>query len=162
LVVLLWAFAQGVRVHLMAVVDHDTSFYTGALALVDLAFGVGAAVAAAGLLVGAVESILTRRRVLAGLAAGGTSRGVLYRSVVVETVAPLAPAAVLAAAAGFLGARGVLGSALDTYGETAEPPVPWAALSTLTGGTLLAVLAVTLLTLPLLHRSTSPAELRAE
>lgn len=117
----------------------------------------GAAVAAAGLLIGSVEGILTRRRVLAGLAAVGTPRRVLYRAVLVEALAPLAPAIVLAAAAGILGARGVLNS----VDPTQNLPVPWAALGALTGGTLLAVLAVTVLTLPLLHRSISPAELRA-
>ncbi len=163
LVVLLWAFAQGVRVWLLAEVDQDRSFYTGALALVDLAFGVGAAVAAASLVIGTVESILTRRRVLAGLVAVGTPRAVLFRAVLAETLAPLAPAVVLAATAGILAARGVLGTTADLPGTSATGrlPVPWLALGTLAGGTLLAVLAVTLLTLPLLHRSTHPAELRA-
>lgn len=162
LVVLLWAFAHGVRVWLLAGMDDDASFYTGALALVDLAFVVGAAVAAGSLLVGTAESILTRRRVLAGLAAVGTPRAVLYRAVLVETLAPLTPAVLLAAAAGILGARGVLGTTVDLPGTTAtgDLPVPWGSLSLLVLGTLLAVLAMTLLTLPLLHRSTSPAELR--
>ncbi len=164
LVVLLWAFAQGVRVWLLAGVDQDVAFYTGALDLVDLAFGIGAVLTAAGLLVGTVESILTRRRVLASLTAVGTPHAVLYRAVLVETLAPLLPTVVLAAAAGILGARGVLGTTTDLGGTaaTGRLPVPWAALGSLTAGTLLAVLVLTAVTLPLLHRSTSPAELRTE
>jgi hypothetical protein len=163
LVVLLWAFAQGVRVWLLAGVDAaDVDFYADALALVDLAFGVGAIVTAAGLLIGTVESTLTRRRVLAGLTAVGTPRGVLYRAVLVETLAPLLPTVLLATTAGILAARGVLGTTVQRFGAAPETlPVPWPALGALTVGTLLAVLTLTLVTLPLLRRSTSPAELRA-
>lgn len=163
LVVMLWAFARGFRVQLLAGPGlGDPSFYVSALNLVDLAFAVGAAIAAASLLIGTVESVLTRRRLLAGLIAVGTPRAVLYRATLVETMAPLVPAVILAAAAGILGARGVLGAGVQ-YGLDYRPlPVPWAALGALTAGPLLAVLAVTVLTLPLLRRSTDPSELRAE
>ncbi|MCE0538000.1 hypothetical protein LWF15_21130 [Kineosporia rhizophila] len=169
LVVLLWAFTQGFGANLLAGVERDEalfrtngSFYRGALALVDLGFAVGALITAAGLLVGCVESVLTRRRMLASLAAVGVPRSVLARATVIESMAPLVPAVLAATAAGIFAARGALGTTVGNNGAEFEVGVPWGGLAAASFGTLLVVLLLILLTLPLLRRSTDPAELRAE
>ncbi|GAB6899341.1 hypothetical protein JCM9957A_24310 [Kineosporia succinea] len=169
LVVLLWAFTQGYGANLLAMVERDevvystdSSFYRGALALVHLGFGVGAVITAASLLVGSVEGVLTRRRLLAGLAAVGVPGSVLARATVVETLAPLVPAVLAATAAGICAARGALGTTVGEIGMTVDVRVPWAGLAVVSLGTLSVVLIMVLGSLPLLHRSADPAELRAE
>ncbi|WP_432543563.1 FtsX-like permease family protein [Kineococcus sp. SYSU DK002] len=170
IVVLLAALNQGVRANLLAAPDAGSS-YAQTLGLVDAAFVTATVIAAAGLVVGAVESVVSRRRVLAGMSATGVPRGTLAAAVLVEAVLPLAPPVVLAALAGVLGARGILGTTahtvvLDPATGTAtvqalQVPVPWDSLGVLVGAALGTCLLATLVVLPLLHRSVQPAELRA-
>ncbi|NAZ84542.1 FtsX-like permease family protein [Kineococcus indalonis] len=169
-VVLLAALNQGVRADLLAVPDPASS-YAQTLALVDAGFVIAAVIAAAGLVVGAVEGVVSRRSVLAGMSATGVPRSTLHAAVLVETLLPLVAPVVLAATAGVLGARGILGTTAsttvfdaatgDAVLRTVEVAVPWSPLLVLVGAALgtsvLAVLAV----LPLLQRSVQPSELRA-
>ena len=169
LIVLLWSFALGVRVYLVA--SSDDQFYADAMALINVSFAVGAGVATLGLLVGAIEGVVSRRRVLAGLSAAGTPRSVLERAVLAEVLLPIAVPVVLAAAAGILGARGVLGTSVqnpettvdgnDALATVTQLSIPWTPLLLLVFGTLLALLLATAAALPLLRRSIDPLELRA-
>ena len=168
LIVLLWAFAEGVRVYLLA--SSDNTFYADATRLVDVAFTIAAGIAVAGLLVGAIEGVVSRRRLLAGLSAAGTPRAVLDRAVLAEVMLPIALPVVLAAAAGILGARSTFGSTVrkgvldpatgNVNAQIIHLGMPWTALALLVFGTLLAVLLITAAALPLLRRSVDPSELR--
>jgi hypothetical protein len=171
LVVLLAAFTQGYRERILTeTANYGTTFYADTLDLVNLAFVVGAVVAAAGLVVGSVDGILTRRQVLAGMSAVGVPRSTLARSVVAENLVALGPAVVLAAAAGILAARGVLGTrgSVSEYGQdgnswqvVVDIGVPWAELGILVAGVLAMALLASLISLPLLRASVRPSELRA-
>jgi ABC-type antimicrobial peptide transport system permease subunit len=123
---------------------------------------VAIALACLGLLVAAAEGVVTRRRTLAALTAAGTPTRTLRRAVLVESLLPLFVAGPLAAVAGVLTVRGVVGTTTGDYlGGRMEPiPVPW-------GGTALVVvitLAVALLavsaSLAFLRASTDIVELR--
>ena len=72
------------------------------LQLLSYALAVMVVVAAAGVAVSLADAIVSRRRILASLVAGGTSRRVLARSVWWQTVTPLLPAVLLALAVGTL------------------------------------------------------------
>ena len=61
---------------------------------------IGSAVTVSGVAVGVVESLMTRRRTLAALAAAGTPRKVLWRATLLETALPLVPALLLGAGCG--------------------------------------------------------------
>ncbi|POX53573.1 hypothetical protein C3489_15640 [Streptomyces sp. Ru71] len=133
----------------------DMGYYTGGLNLTAAALAVALAITLSGLAVGTAESVATRRRGLAAQAAAGVPRTVLGRALLLETALPLAPALTLA---------GVGGMAVGTWYGTVTagrgtPVVPYAALLV-----PVAVFAVCLLAaataLPLLRRTTGPAELR--
>ncbi len=169
-IVLLWAFTQGYRLQLLATVDSENDFYERTLALVNVGFAAGALIAAAGLLIGTVEGVISRRRTLAAMSAVGIPRAVLHRAVLAEAILPLVPAVLLAAGAGILGARGMLGTSVHQQDLLADGsvtfhvvqlPIPWTSLGLLVAGTLLAILLASLTALPLLARSIDPAELRA-
>jgi hypothetical protein len=141
---------------------------TEALAAVDLALVVAGVIAAAAVLVGTTEGVLSRRRSTAAMAAAGVPRGVLGRALLLETLLPVVPAALLAAAAGVLGVRGVFGAGVewDVFDETGlvrtvhlTVPVPWSGLGVVLSAAVLGTAALAVLTLPLLRRTTDPAEL---
>lgn len=171
LTVLIGAGAQGVRANILASTDPTDTFYRDTLNLVNLVVVVGLAIAALGLLVVAAEGIVSRRRSLAALTAAGTPAGVLRRAVLAEAFLPLVPMSVVAAAAGLLAARGLLGTTYtqSDYSETGQYlgqrvmaiPVPWTELVVLVAGTLLVTVLVISVSLVFLRRSTDPAELRA-
>ena len=171
LVVLLAAFTQGLRENfLTSTADYGTDFYADTFALVDVAFVVGAVIAAAGLLVGTVDGVVTRRRVLAGLHAVGVPRGTIARAVLQENLVPLVPAVVLATVAGILAARGFYGTEVSTSVDdgaensilrTVAVPVPWESLGVLVVVVLAAATLATVASLPVLRVSLHPSELRA-
>ena len=162
LAVLIGAVVQGVRENFLLITDPNESFYADTFSLVDAVLALAIALAAASLLVTAAESVVERRQTLAALAAAGTPRGVLARTILAETLFPLVPTCVLAAAAGSVAVRGVLGAEVSAFdsGATVPVPVPWTELAILTGGTLAVTAAVTALALLFLRRSTDITELR--
>lgn len=110
----------------------------------------------ASLLVVAVEQIRERRRPLAVLAASGVPRRVLAWSLLWQNAFPLVLAMVVSVATG-AGLGALLLKVL------AQPvTLDWAGIALLTGVTSVAVLLVTLLTLPALRRATGALGLRAE
>lgn len=171
LTVLVGAAAQGVRANILASTDPGDTFYADTLDLVNLVIVVAVVVASLGLLVVAAEGIVARRQSLAALTAAGTPVGVLRLSVLAEALLVLLPMSLLAAAAGVLAARGLLGTTFVQYeysetgqvlGElVASIPVPWAELGVLVAGTLLVTMVVTSVSLLFLQNSTDPSELRA-
>ncbi|MFD5989665.1 ABC transporter permease [Streptomyces cyaneofuscatus] len=110
----------------------------------------------ASLLVGQLEQLRERRRLLASLVALGTRRRTLSLSVLWQTAVPVLLGLVLATAIG-LG----LGAALLTMtGEAVR--VDWAGILSMTGTGMAVVLAVTLCSLPPLLRLMRPDGLRTE
>ncbi len=173
LAVLVGAILAGTRVQVLLSTNSSQEFYAGTFDLLDIAVAVALSIAAAGLLVNAAEGIVSRRRTYAALAASGTPRSVLARAALAETLLPLIPGVVLAAATGILAARGVFGTTVEgprdplategpgTVIETVSVPVPWAQLGLLVGGSLLVMLLTTAAALLFLRAATDPAELRA-
>ncbi|MFF7162890.1 FtsX-like permease family protein [Streptomyces sp. NPDC008086] len=133
----------------------DMEFYTTGLDLTAAAILVALGLVLSALAVGTAESLAARRRGLAAQHAAGVPRGVLARSVFLETAVPLAPAVAVAGAGGM--AIGAWYAALTT--EYVVHAVPYVSLLV-----PLAVYACCLLaaatSLPLLHRSVRPGELR--
>lgn len=164
LAVLIGAAIYGVREALFADASiRDDPLFTTPFRLLDACLAIGIAVASAGLLVVAGESIVARRRSLAALVATGTPRRTLAAAILLETLLPLTLGAVVAAAAGLMSARGVYGTAaVSTSGnEVASIPVPWGDVTFLTIGTIVVAAGVTALSLVFLRSSTNVAELRA-
>jgi hypothetical protein len=122
--------------------------YAGALLTLGMA--------AATLLVLAIEQVSTRRRPLAVLAAAGVPRSMLARSVLLQNAIPLVLAVIVADATGL-----ALGALLL---RVAHQPsrLDWTDLGVLTGLTVAAVAVATALTLPAVRRATRPTMLRAE
>ncbi|MFJ8533371.1 FtsX-like permease family protein [Streptomyces sp. NPDC093591] len=133
----------------------DMEFYTTGLDLTAAAVLVALGIVLSALAVGTAESLATRRRGLAAQNAAGVPRGVLARALFLETALPLVPAVVVAGAGGM--AIGAWYASIAT--EWTVPEVPYVSLLV-----PLAVYACCLLaaatSLPLLHRSVRPAELR--
>ncbi|WP_432543562.1 FtsX-like permease family protein [Kineococcus sp. SYSU DK002] len=174
--VLIAAFLQGARSRYS--VDGgpgsniSANTHESILSLLTLAAGVGAAVAVAGLLVGTVENIVSRRQVIAGMGAVGVPLPVVRRAVFLENVLPLVPTILLATSAGILAARGVMTTHVrlanfDAVTQTVSSvtvvpvPVPWLPLALIALGAVAAVAGATAASLPLLRASVDPAELRA-
>ncbi|MFF7211575.1 FtsX-like permease family protein [Streptomyces sp. NPDC008238] len=133
----------------------ELGFYIGGWNLAGLAILIASAVTVSGVAVGVVESLMTRRRTLAALAAAGTPRKVLWRATLLETALPLAPALVLGAVCGLTLISPVLLNAERRALPLLEPAL-------LTGGLLAAALLATAACLPLLRRTVHPAQLRHE
>jgi hypothetical protein len=137
----------------------DPRFYSNAYRLVMIVVGLSAVVAAAGMLVALVESIVARRRSYAALTASGVPRRTLAASVLWQTLTPLVPALALALGSGV---------ALTRLGETevrvesivVRVPIPFSQLALLGGGALLAVLLAAGAGLLVLRSSTDLEELR--
>jgi hypothetical protein len=110
----------------------------------------------ASLLVSVIEQLRERRRVLAVMAAFGTRGSTLAYSVLWQTALPVALGMVLAVALGAaLGAvlMGIVGLPVG---------FDWGAVALLAGAGVGVVVAVTVLTLPILRHQISPEALRAE
>ena len=128
-------------------------FYREAFNLVFLALLVALVVAAAGLLVAAVESVVDRRRQLAALAALGVPAATLRGASLLQSLAPTIPVVTVAVTAGAAAFPGTLGSqSWLTVGQ----------LALLVITTSVLVTAVTAATLPTLHRALDTGELRYE
>jgi hypothetical protein len=161
----------------------DPEFYFGAVRLIMVAVSLGAAVAAAGVLVALAEGIVARRRTYAALTAAGVPRRTLSAAVLWQTLAPVVPALLLALAVGdalirLMQTRVEVGGNFescvggDDQGVGCVPqtvhqpfieltvPIPWAHLSLLGGGALLAVLVAVGAGLLVLRSSTDLEELR--
>jgi hypothetical protein len=78
----------------------DNAFYARAYELIDYALLIAVAIAALGLMVALADGIVTRRRTLTALIAGGTPRGVLSRATAWQVLAPAVPAIAIAVSAG--------------------------------------------------------------
>ncbi|MEV5434846.1 FtsX-like permease family protein [Streptomyces sp. NPDC052682] len=151
----------GVRHALLELLDSGTrlsesrSYYTTGLDLTAAALAVGLLITLSGLAVGTAESLATRRRGLAAQSAAGVPRAVLVRALLLETALPLAPAVLLAGTSGaalgigYASLVGHGGGLTVPWGSVLLPPVIYAAC-------LLAAAT----SLPLLHRSLRPGELR--
>jgi len=95
---------------------------------------------------------------------------VLARAALAETLLPLIPGVILAAATGILAARGVLGTRIESMMGTSiedqrlvveHVPVPWTELGVLVGGSLALTFVTTAIALLFLRAATDPSELRA-
>lgn len=128
----------------------------GVVALIDLATLLVLLVAAAGLLVASIDSVLERRRPLAVLAAAGTPPSLLRRAVLLQSAIPLMCGLAVAASAALLTSLLVLAA----NGEALE--LPLRALAALLAVAVAAVLGIVGLTLPTLARAVRPEALRAE
>ncbi|XVX19442.1 FtsX-like permease family protein [Actinomycetota bacterium] len=142
------------------VADTATAFdmVTGALA-------VGVVLAALGLVVVTVESIVRRRRTLAAVIAHGTPRSVLARSVALEAVLPSLVLAVVGVASG---ATMMWILAVDEMVNSSEHPqsfaglgFPWGAVLLTLEGIVAAALCAALASLAALRSATDISELRA-
>ncbi len=170
LAVLIGGITQGVRANILTFVQSEEPFYAETLNLVNLVLAVGLVLATAGVLVNAVEGVVSGRQELAALTATGTPRRVLRRALFLESLLPLAPMTVLAAGAGALAARGILGTSYERYGgrrgqrliEVVGVPVPWVELGLLVAGTIVAVTLMTGVAAMLIRTSTALRELRVE
>lgn len=167
LAVLIGAGAQGVRANFLIATSDGSAgaqdnFFVTAFHLVDIVVAIAIAIAVAGLLVVAAEGVVTRRRTLAALVATGVPRRTLAAATLLEMVAPLVPAVLIATLAGVLAARGIYGTSATPNGNATpvDVPIPWANLSVLAGGTLLLATAITALSLLFLRRATDLTELR--
>jgi hypothetical protein len=111
---------------------------------------------AASMLLGALEQLRDRKRVLAVLVAFGTPRRTLSCSILWQTALPVAMGLLVA---GLVGTT--LGSALlSLIGKTAV--YDWSSMLLIAGIGAAASVAVTMLTLPTLWRSSYPQNLRYE
>ncbi|MFF7387255.1 ABC transporter permease [Streptomyces scabiei] len=149
----------GVRQALLAHIEGPTQlsgrddFYLAGLNFTAAAIVVGFAITLFGLAVGTAESLATRRRGMAAQVAAGVPYEVLRRALLLETALPLAPSLLVAGLGGTAIAvtyATYVGGALSLpYGA---PLVPLGVY----GACLLAAAT----TLPLLHRTIRPTELR--
>lgn len=80
----------------------EDAFYARAYELIDYALLIAVAIAALGLLVALADGIVTRRRTLTALIAGGASRGVLSRALAWQVLTPAVPAIAIAVSAGIV------------------------------------------------------------
>ena len=147
--------------------EEDLAFYKDSFDLLNVVLIVAILVATASLLVTASEAIVERRRTLATLVASGTPRSVVARAAMLESLIPLVPAVALATVSGWLFARNFFGSRVETWDESAVPPVgynpvpiPWVELLVLGGGVIAASVIANLISLAFLSASTRPTELR--
>ncbi|MYT71320.1 MULTISPECIES: ABC transporter permease [unclassified Streptomyces] len=134
-------------------VPQDVGYYTYGLNVTVAAVLIALLICLVSLATGTAESLSSRRGALTAQAAAGVPYRVQRRTLLLETVLPLAPALVLAT---------IGGTALHTaYALAKGVSVPWA-LPLLVPVLVLAACAVAVTTtLPLLRRSVHPSQLRA-
>jgi hypothetical protein len=129
---------------------------------VTLGIAITFAIAAATLLITAVDGVRERRRSLATLAAVGTSTGMLRRALTVETVFPMLAGVALGAGSAIVGTWMVF-KAVATYEEMeAPPPIYWRSLGTVLAFAIVATVVATIATFPSLGRAIRPESLRTE
>lgn len=166
LAVLIGAGAQGLRANFLLETSYPgqgpDQFFVTAFDLIDLVLVIVVAIAVGGLLVVAVEGMVSRRRTLAALVASGVPRRTLAVATMLEVAGPLVPTVLITTVTGLLAVRGIYGTTAFPGGNAAPVavPIPWADLTTLTGGTLLVAIAITALSLLFLRRATDLTELR--
>lgn len=168
LVAMIGGATQGVRANILVTTDPADTFYLDTLNLVNVVLMIAIVLAATGALVHTADTVVTSRQNLASLAAAGVPRAVLRRSLLLESLLPLAPATVLATAAGMLAVRGVLGTTdTVTHGpfrhqviEVVHIPIPWIEMGILILGTLATTALMAWAALTFVRRSTDPRELR--
>ncbi len=150
------------------------TFYIDAMNLVDAALVVALVISAAGVLVALAEAVASRRRTHAALVAAGVPCGVIGRSLLWQTLAPLVPALLLALAVGAALGRSfktevrvpgpsdrVDGGAVHVHDIVRVAHVPWGELALYGAGALALVLTAVGVSALLLRRSASLEELRA-
>ncbi|MEV2236511.1 FtsX-like permease family protein [Micromonospora sp. NPDC049891] len=170
-------------------VGDGRSFYLNTMDLIDLAVLVAVAIATAGLLVTLVEGIVSRRRAYAALVATGVPRATVGTSILIQVLAPVVPAVLLAVGVGYSIGRVFTGD-VTSGGYTQEvcrasvelcqdpatrtqhvefaviervirtPDVPLEQLALVGGGALLAVLVTVGLGVLFLRANTALEELR--
>ncbi len=166
LAVLIGSTIQGVRANFLIGTDPTDTFYADTFTLLNGVLIVAIALSAASLLVTSSEAIVERRRTLAALAAAGTPRRTLVRSVLAETLVPIVPSIALASIAGVLAARGLIGTRTSKFdpvtgnGADVAVPIPWERVLVLGVAATAVCVALTALSLLFLRRSTSLTELR--
>lgn len=110
----------------------------------------------ASLLIGGLEQLRERRPVLAAIAAFGTPRRVMARSILWQAAIPVTLGVGVAAIIG-VGLGALL---IKVGGRPVE--IDWGAVAAMAGSSAAVILLVTVLTLPALIRMSRPAGLRAE
>lgn len=129
---------------------------------VTLGIAIAFAIAAATLLVTAVDAVGERRRSLAMLAAVGTSRAVLRRALTVETAFPMLAGVALGLGSAILGTWMVF-RGIQAVEEMQEPvPVYVSSLGYVVVFAIVATVVATLATFPSLGRAIRPESLRTE
>jgi cell division protein FtsX len=119
-------------------------------------------IAAATMLIAAVDAIGERRRSLATLAAVGASRGVLRRALCVETALPMLAGVALGLGSAIAGTW-MLFQAIADFEEMAEPPpIYWRSLGFVVAFAIAATVVATIATFPSLARAIRPESLRTE
>ncbi|KAA2255905.1 FtsX-like permease family protein [Solihabitans fulvus] len=153
-------FPLGWNANVMAfnlVADGGNSEYLLIKRVLNIGSVITLLLAAASLMVVALEQIRERRRALAVLVANGTQRVVLARSLLWQMAIPIVLAVAIAVGAG-------LGLAALLLAVVSDHPVlfDWPTIGIFSGAGLVAVLGVTVLTLPSLWRAASVEGLRGE
>jgi cell division protein FtsX len=134
--------------------------------LVDAAVTMGIAItfliAAATMLVTAVDAVGERRRSLATLAAVGVPSGVLRRALAIETSLPMLSGVVLGLAAAILGTWMVFKGVTAFEGGIEMPTIQWRSLRFVVVFAAVATFVATIATFPSLGRAIRPESLRTE
>jgi cell division protein FtsX len=131
-------------------------------AAVTLGIGITFAIAAATMLVTAVDAVGERRRSLATLAALGASTGVLRRALTVETALPMLAGVVLGLASAIAGTWMVFEAITSLEDVENPPPIPWRSLGYVVVFAIVATVVATIATFPSLGRAIRPDSLRTE
>jgi cell division protein FtsX len=131
-------------------------------AAVTLGIGITFAIAAATMLVTAVDAVGERRRSLATLTAVGTSAAVLRRALAIETALPMLAGVALGLGSA-IGGTWMVFQAVATLEELQDPPpVYWRSLGYVVVFAIAATVVATIATFPSLGRAIRPESLRTE
>jgi cell division protein FtsX len=120
------------------------------------------AIAAATMLVTAVDAVGERRRSLATLAAVGASNGVLRRALAIETTLPMLSGVVLGLSAAIFGTWMVFKGVTAYEGLDEMPTIQWRSLGYVVVFAIVATVVATVATFPSLGRAIRPDSLRTE
>lgn len=159
---------QAVKAHFLVITDPSDAFYADTLRLVDVGYVLALTMASLGVVLRTVEGAANSRRQFAMQLASGIPRATLRRSLVLETLLPLTPTAILASIIGVLGVRGILGTShvrvvgngRDVHAVTLPIPIPWMQTFLLTLGMLVITTALSWATLSFTNRQLDAADLR--
>lgn len=169
-VALFGGFFQGLKSYILVATEPTSNpFYAATLNFVDVLLALSVVLASLGVLVNTGELLVTGRQQLSALVAAGVPRSVLRRSMLLESVLPLAIAAPGAVVAGVFSARGVFGTSVGrSLGTAAQErieiicvPVPWTPALLLSLGVLTAAGLMSWVAVGLVDSTTDPAELRS-